>query len=314
MPNPEEIATATAARITAQAPADAVTLRALTADDVRTNAADDGGEDAGEKPDADDVNQELDAGESDDKGEKKADDKKPAAEKKTEKKGATDKVEKKPDDKKPAKKTLIGGAKEAGAKDDAAGDKKAGKDGADKDAADELATWKPKLPAGQEADAELLGELVKAGRENGWKPAQLQGVVDLGVKMQQKAAQALVAAHEAKVEGYEKAARADPEIGGAKLEAAAASCADVVNRFAGKNAPAVLEALEESGLGSHPEVIRFLAAVDKATREDDTVPRTRGKTGAPSKDDPMGRFTQRMYPKMNRELAKQRGEDVEDDG
>lgn len=259
------------------------------------DAGDEGGE-GGEDPEKPEAGKEKPA----DKGEK--------GKAKVEEKAKPKADEKKPADAKPEKKTLLGKVKPAA--DDAGGkDAAKGKAGA----ADELDAWTPKLADGVKVDQEQLGELKTLAKANGWKSEQLQGVVELGVKMQERAGQAALAAHEKLVEGYEKDARADPEIGGAKLEATAEAAVSVIRRFAGEKADAVLEFLERTGGGSHPEVLRFFAKVNAATAEDDTTRRAGGKGGG-GKDasDPMGRFTRSMYPKMAKELAKSRGETADD--
>jgi hypothetical protein len=218
---------------------------------------------------------------------------------------------KKGDATKPApKKTLLGQSEKPDASD--ADAKGKGKDGKPDAAESELAGWKPKLPEGVKVDEELLGQLRTWGSKRGLQGDALQEAVELGVKLQQKATAAFVGAHETMVDGWAKQARADKEIGGAKLEESLQAGLSALRRHAGADFPSLVSELDRTGLGSHPAVIRLLAKIDKLTREDDTGSRVRGgKSGARSAD-PMDRFAKGMYPKMQRELARERGEDVDD--
>jgi len=269
---------------------------------------------SGDTTDTDEVDPAAagdDAGEKDAEGKsaKGADDqagkgKKPAAAAAGEK-GAKDKGQPK------GKSTLLGktGTAKAGDAAGAGKDDGEGKGGGESD----LDAWKPTIPDGTELDEELLGEAKTWGKQHGLKGEQLQGVVDLGLKMQQRAAQALIEAHEAYVQDLTSKVKADKEIGGGKLEKTIESALGALKRFAGADYETVRSELDRTGLGSHPAVIRFLAKIAKATAEDDTLERTSGGKEGAKPANPMSRFTAKMYPKMNKELARERGEDVDDD-
>jgi hypothetical protein len=241
------------------------------------------------------------------KGKEKAPEKKAA-----EKKGA--KEAKSADEKKSAKKTLLG-AKDVPTDAEKAPKGEKSKAGDDQGAGEsDLDTWQPKLADGVKVDEELLGEAKKIAKEHGLKGQQLQGFVELGVRMQEKAAQEFVDAHEAAVEKLASAAKADKEIGGAKLEESLQSGLSVLKKYAGAEFPVVIAELERTGLGSHPALIKTLVRIDKATRDDDTTARVRGGKAGAKDADPMAKFTKGMYPRMAKELARERGEDVDDDG
>lgn len=67
-------------------------------------------------------------------------------------------------------------------------------------------------------------------------------------------------------------ARADPEIGGANFEQTVDACAQVWNRFGIKQGEGIRQLLDESGLGNHPDMLRFLSRVSKGTGEGQFVP------------------------------------------
>lgn len=197
-------------------------------------------------------------------------------------------------------KTLLGAAADGEGDGEGDGGKaKAGKDGD----ATELDGWTPTLPEGQQVDEELLGELKTYAKDQKFQPGQLQGIVDLGVKMQARATQAFLDKHEETVAGYVEAARKDKEIGGAKLKGAVRDGLEAVKRFGGKEFETLMDELDRTGLGSHPAMIKLLARVHAATKDDDTVERTGTSAGAaPSKKS----FADRMYPKMQEQLAAER--------
>jgi hypothetical protein len=208
-----------------------------------------------------------------------------------------------------AKKTLLGG-KGAAAKPAAAGEEGGEGEGEEGAGDDGLEAWKPELPEGVTADEELLGELKGIGKKLNLKGEQLQDVVTLGTKMQEKLTQGFLAAHEEHVAGLEKTARADKEIGGAKLDGVVQNGLALLKKHAGEDFDSIVGELERTGLGSHPGFLKLLNRLHEATKEDDTVARTgRGAGGAPARKS----FTERMYPKMTKELAKQRGEAVDED-
>jgi hypothetical protein len=210
---------------------------------------------------------------------------------------------------KPAGKTLLGGSGKPAAGAEGEGKEK-GAGAGEGGEAEDLDAWKPELADGQEVDEELLGELKTVAKAKGWKGADLQELVGLGTKMQEKVGAVLVQRHEEHVESLAKQARADKEIGGAKLEGVVANGLAVLKAHTGDDYEAVIAEVERTGIGSHPAFLKFLNRIHEATKEDDTVARTgRGAGGAPARKS----FADAMYPKMQKELARGRGEAVDDD-
>lgn len=62
--------------------------------------------------------------------------------------------------------------------------------------------------------------------------------------------------------------KADPEIGGATFDASISKAKQAVEKF---GTPAFREALESTGLGNHPEVVRVFARIGRAMSEDKLV-------------------------------------------
>jgi hypothetical protein len=121
------------------------------------------------------------------------------------------------------------------------------------------------LPDGMQMDAEVLeqfhGELKAAGlsQEQGQKFIDLQ--TNLMGKVQQAQQQAWVAQNETWV----SEAKADKEYGGLKWDASLSAAKAALDKV---GTPELSKALDETGMGNHPEFIRFFARVGKAISED----------------------------------------------
>jgi len=76
--------------------------------------------------------------------------------------------------------------------------------------------------------------------------------------------------------GWKDQVRADPEIGGARLETALQQAKSVIKTYGGSEAEqtAVLEALTLTGAGNHPAIVRLLSRVGAALTESAPAPAT----------------------------------------
>lgn len=183
-------------------------------------------------------------------------------------------------------------AADAAPKNGEAGD--AGGDPADKPgdtkpverAAPEAYEFKP--PEGVTLDAEVLGEFEAVARELNMPQAEAQALVErLSPKIAQRlAAQQTEALATASAE-WMRAVQSDKEIGGDTLPANLAAASRALQAF---GSPELRSLLEDSRLGNHPEVIRFMVRAGKAMGEDTQF--IGGKaSGAASKT-----LAERLYP------------------
>ena len=131
------------------------------------------------------------------------------------------------------------------------------------------------VPEGVELDTEVLDELKALGVDKKLSQEEAQSLVDLGVKLQQKNAQAFADAVVSARAEWRNAAIADPEFGGKDLSANMPIAVGARDKF---GTPELKTLLDESGLGDHPEVIRFFYRVGKATGEHDFVKSGSGVT------------------------------------
>lgn len=144
------------------------------------------------------------------------------------------------------------------------------------------------LPEGMTMNSEVLEAFKREAQGDKLPQERAQAYVNLAVKMQQQVAKDIEARHKSRLEEWEGATKADPEIGGAKLTGSLENAKLAAERF---GTPAFKELLGTTGLGSHPEVIRFLAKIHEATKEDKIV------TGGVPDDRGQKTIAQRMYPK-----------------
>jgi hypothetical protein len=146
-----------------------------------------------------------------------------------------------------------------------------------------------KEPEGVTLDKEVLGEFEGLAKELKLSQEEAQKVSDIGAKLAQKweAKQADVI-QQASAE-WAASASADKEFGGDKLTESLTTAKKALDAF---GTPELRTLLNESHLGNHPEVIRFMVRAGKAISEDSKVVTGGRQTVVES-------TAKRMYPNMN---------------
>jgi hypothetical protein len=124
------------------------------------------------------------------------------------------------------------------------------------------------LPEGYSIPEELNTALTATAKELKLPQAAAQKVVDLAVQHAQRMQAAMDENLTAARTEWEASARADQEIGGANLTANLAIAKKGLTTF---GSPALIELLNGSGLGNHPEIIRAFYRVGKTISEDTIV-------------------------------------------
>lgn len=151
------------------------------------------------------------------------------------------------------------------------------------------------LPEGYTLDEAQIGEWSGVFKELGLSQEQAQKLVEMDAKRftaanspeaQQAAA---LAQRNQQVSQWEASLKQDPDLGGAKFDATVETAQKAMASF---GSPQLKEMLAESGLGSHPEVVRFFAKVGKELSEGQLH---RTTTEQPSEQS----WAKRMYPDMN---------------
>jgi hypothetical protein len=133
-----------------------------------------------------------------------------------------------------------------------------------------------KLPEGMEATPDFQSAISSLAKDFALTQEKAQLLAD-------KAATLVNQAHTAQTETLTRArsewvssVKSDPEIGGAKTDENLALANKTVEKFN----PKLTEVLNLSGLGDHPEMVRFLVSVGRNTSGDSIVVGTQGAAGA----------------------------------
>lgn len=144
------------------------------------------------------------------------------------------------------------------------------------------------LPEGVTLDAEVNGEFTALAKDLNLTQEQAQSLATLGAKITQKNAGAFKQQQDQALVEWTQASRADQEFGGDKLQENLAVANKALSEF---GSPELIGLLKDSALGSHPEFVRLLYRVGKATSGDKFIPNGTASDGA--RDVPI---EDRLYP------------------
>ncbi len=139
-------------------------------------------------------------------------------------------------------------------------------------------------PEGVQFDASVIAQFSEVARELNLPQDAAQKVLDkMAPTIQARQAEQLAALRE----DWATSARADKEFGGDKLTESLGAAKKALDQF---GSPEFKTLLNDSGLGNHPEVIRFMVRAGKAISEDRFVSGAQGASGR--SDDP----AKRLFP------------------
>jgi hypothetical protein len=146
-------------------------------------------------------------------------------------------------------------------------------------------TYEFKAPEGVELDTDAVSEFSALAKELKLPADQAQKVADIAIKMAQRQAEQTAAV----VKGWADQSRTDKEFGGDNLDANLAVAKKAVGAFGSEE---FTRLLNETGIGNHPEFIRFAYRAGKAMSDDTFV-----KGGNPTSTNNVP-FEKRLYPNM----------------
>jgi hypothetical protein len=175
---------------------------------------------------------------------------------------------------------------DAGAKEDSVDKKADGDTDADGDKAP-IEYEDFTMPEGVEPNSDLIGQFSTLASEGKLDQATAQKMVDLFAQTQADAMKAMVDVHD----GWLQEAREHPEYGGKNFDANIAIAVQAIDALGGQD---LKDALDETGAGNNPKVIKAFWDIGKMMNEDSISigkgaqppPRTRAET---------------MYPDMKHE-------------
>jgi hypothetical protein len=130
------------------------------------------------------------------------------------------------------------------------------------------------LPEGATVDPEALKAASTLFADSGLNQEQAQKFIDLAVSREKSQAEAGLRAFVDLQTKWVSEIKADPEIGGDRLQATVASAARAIDRLA---IPGLREALDLTGAGNNPAIVRAFARIGQLISED----RFRPGNGAP---------------------------------
>ena len=122
-----------------------------------------------------------------------------------------------------------------------------------------------KLPDGMKLDDAAIGEFANVAKELDLTQDKAQKLVDLQAAFAQRNAQSQIAQFAEQVKAWGEQAKSDKEYGGEKFDASVTSARLAVSKF---GTPELTKLLNDTGMGSNPEVVRFMVKVGNAMSED----------------------------------------------
>lgn len=151
-----------------------------------------------------------------------------------------------------------------------------------------------KVPDGVELDEALVSAFTPLAKELNLDNASAQKLVDLYTRTRAADTQKLYDAWAQTHEKWVGAAKADKEFGGANFDASVAVAKKAMTAAALGGGKDLVEALNVTGAGNHPEVIRFFYRVGKLMADDRfdtgkgqaTTPADKAKVLYPSMSNP----------------------------
>ena len=116
------------------------------------------------------------------------------------------------------------------------------------------------LPEGFEVNDEAQANFVEILNDKDLSPADLANkLVALQAGMAQAASDTISDAWNTMQDEWKQAAQSHPEFGGSKLAPTLGSIKELINEVMGDQASTVFDAMDLTGVGSHPGLIAFLA-------------------------------------------------------
>jgi hypothetical protein len=125
-----------------------------------------------------------------------------------------------------------------------------------------------KLPEGSHLAADAVEKIAARAKELNWTPEQAQAELQRESDMVKSFVEGEKQKLAQEVTAWVDASKKDTEIGGEKFAQSAEIAKRVVNRF---GTEAFKKALNETGLGNHPELVRVFVRIGRAMTDDQLV-------------------------------------------
>lgn len=124
------------------------------------------------------------------------------------------------------------------------------------------------VPEGVEMDADVMTEFKGIAKELGISQENAQKLIDLQASMEAKRADSMQQALADQSQQWMDEVKNDKEFGGENYESNVAIAAKAIESF---GSPELRTVLNRSGLGNHPELVKFCHRIGKAISDDKLV-------------------------------------------
>jgi hypothetical protein len=138
------------------------------------------------------------------------------------------------------------------------------------------------MPEGMAVDTALLDSFRPVAKELNLTQEQAQKLVDLYSSRMLEQSKSLVDNHIAQVDQWQSSLPKDSEIGGVNGQQFEANVKIAQSAFVKFGTPELGKLLEDTGIGNHPELVRFGLRIGKAISEDSLSGLGSGARGAPA--------------------------------
>jgi len=135
-----------------------------------------------------------------------------------------------------------------------------------------------KAPEGVTFDQAQIDAFTPVAKELGLTNEQAQKLVDLQTTHAANAATAQAAQWKSVTDAWAAETKADKDIGGVKFNENVGIASKAIDKF---GTPELRKALDDSGMGNHPAVVRFFVNVGRQISEDTMASGNAGGGGAP---------------------------------
>lgn len=125
-----------------------------------------------------------------------------------------------------------------------------------------------KLPEKTSLDKNWVERIAGYAKERGLSNDEAQALLDMQAESVDKYVEGAIAMNQKQVNEFRKMSESDPEFGGEKLNESVQLANSALKRFGGEE---LINLLDKSGYGNHPEVIRAFYRIGKAMSNDKLV-------------------------------------------
>lgn len=133
------------------------------------------------------------------------------------------------------------------------------------------------VPEGVQVFDDILAEYKDVGKKLDLNQDGMQELTNLAVKLQQRGAEQMLSAYQQQQDDWLSAVKADESIGGAQYDTTKSMANLAIDKYGNDALAALMQPFDPkdnpngTGLGGHPEVMRFLAQVGKTLSPDSST-------------------------------------------